>query len=88
MTYGIKTGSTAYMLSEHDLKNNMFIGFLFLIGTSILTTIVVPLSKFRFTKRYGVVLLLIYAAFSAMSFLTEFRVIWPNTEIWDRARLR
>jgi len=85
---GVKTGGEDYILGSRELKNNMFIGFLFLILTCVSTVIVVPLSKFRFTKRYGVFLLVLYAAFTSLSFLTEFKVIWPEADIWKMAEFK
>jgi Ca2+/Na+ antiporter len=78
-----RSGGADFVLGPTLLKNNMFFGFVFLLATNLLTAIVVPLSGFTFTKKYGIVLLIIYALFTTVSFLTEFRIIFPTTEVWE-----
>jgi Ca2+/Na+ antiporter len=78
-----KNGGADFVLGPAQLKNNMFLGFIFLLVTNLLTAIVVPLSGFTFTKKFGAALLVIYALFTTVSFLAEFRVIFPTSEVWE-----
>lgn len=75
-------GLTPYLIDNDDLHNNLFIAFIFLAACQILTVIVVPLSKFRFTRQYGLVQIVLYIAFTVLSILAEIKLILPNTEVW------
>jgi hypothetical protein len=64
------------------LTNNMFLAFIFIMFTLILIITLVPLFKFRYTKQMGVVLILNYVAFTVLSFLSEFGILFENKLIW------
>jgi Ca2+/Na+ antiporter len=79
----VKLRAVSFSL-EHQLPNTVFWGFLFLIGGLIFTLVIVPLSKFSFSKMTGYILLGLYAVFTLISILTEFRLIFPNVTIWTK----
>jgi len=64
------------------LTNNMFLAFIFIMFTLILIITLVPLFKFRYTKQMGIVLILNYVAFTTLSFLSEFGLLFENKIIW------
>jgi Ca2+/Na+ antiporter len=66
---------------EKVLTNNMFLAFLFLMITLLLNITLIPLFKFQFKKQFGVLLVANYAAFTILSFLTEFGFLFDR-EIW------
>jgi hypothetical protein len=64
------------------LTNNMFLAFIFIMFTLVLSITLVPLFKFRYTKQMGVVLILNYVSFTILSFLSEFGILFENKIIW------
>jgi Ca2+/Na+ antiporter len=79
-----RQGWEPFILNGEDLKNNLFIAFLFVLACQILTVVVVPLSKFRFTRGYGVVQIILYIGFTVVSILAEMKIVMPHTEIWHQ----
>lgn len=70
------------LVSGQILSNNIFFGFVFLLTMLIVTVIVVPLTNFTFLKKFGVGLILLYVVATTVAFLTEFKIILPNTQIF------
>lgn len=68
-----------------QLTNTVFWGFIFLITVLVSTVIIIPVSGFTFKRWVGFLLIGIYALFTLISLLTEFRLLFPKTFlIWDK----
>lgn len=68
-----------------QLTNTVFWGFLFLMCSLLFMAIIVPVSGFTYKRWLGFALIGVYAAFTLISLLTEFRLIFPkNFVIWDK----
>lgn len=81
-----KQGMQPFIIQNEDLKNNLFMAFIFLVASQILTAIVVPLSKFRFTRAYGIAQIVLYAGFTVLSILSELKLVLGGIEIWHMSQ--
>jgi len=60
------------------MDNGIIVGYVFMAFCLCVSLVVIPISKFRLSKKFAILLLAIYCAFVIITTLTELRIIFPN----------
>lgn len=76
------SSGAAYDIQISKLSNVIFFSFCSLAAVLLISLVVVPITKFRLRRPFGIVLIALYIIFTVFAVLLELNVLLGDVNLW------